>query len=50
MYENQAEGEYCSGKSKVKVFQRREVEVAHFNTPGLLTIERCELLLRGKRM
>ena len=32
MYENEAEGEYRSGKSKMKVFQRREVEVAHFNT------------------
>ena len=40
-------------KSKMMVFERREVEVVDFNTPyrvSVLAVGRCEVVLGGKKM
>ncbi len=40
-----------AGKSKVMMFERREVEVVDFGNPYRVSVpvdERCEIVLRGK--
>ncbi len=42
-----------SGKSKVMVFERKEVEVVNFGNPYRMSVpvdERCEIVMGGERM
>ena len=42
-----------AGKSKVMVFERREIEAVDFNTPyrvSVPAVRRCEVILGGEKM
>ena len=42
-----------AGKSKVMVFERREVEVVAFGTPyrvNVVAVRRCQVVLGGEKM